>query len=99
MFANHVFLALKIAVERGASNLGLVTDLTDRNLIDILDGSKSGRECDDEFIYFNAVGLAYTDISIAYAMYQKAVAAGVGTMTYLQENMIFEKDLTGKIIL
>ena len=77
---------------------GVITDSDIyANLIDIMDGSKPGRESDEEFIYFNAVGLAYTDISIAYAMYQKALQAGVGTMTHLQENMIFEKDLKGKI--
>jgi len=67
------------------------------NLIDILSGKKPGRENDSEFIYFNAVGLAYTDVSIAYAMYSKAKEAGKGTPTYLQEKMIFEKDLAGKI--
>ena len=69
------------------------------NLIDILDGSKPGRENDSEFIYFDHVGLSYTDISIAHAIYRKAAEAGAGTRSYLQENMIFEKDLRGKIIL
>jgi len=68
------------------------------NLIDILSGDKPGRESEKEFIYFNAVGLAYTDVSIANAMYTMAKKAGKGTQTYLQENMIFEKDLTGKVI-
>lgn len=67
------------------------------NLIDVLSGEKPGRESDDEFIYFNAVGLAYTDMAIANAMYKKALAAGVGRKTYLQESMIFEKDLQGKV--
>ena len=67
------------------------------NLIEVLDGRKAARENDDEFIYFNAVGLAYVDVSIATAMYRKALEAGVGTWTYLQENMIFEKNLEGKI--
>ena len=67
------------------------------NLIDVLDGTLPGRENDDEFIYFDAVGLAYVDVSIAYAMYKRAVEANVGTHSYLQENMIFEKDLAGKI--
>lgn len=77
---------------------GVITDSDIyANLIDILSGDKKGRENDKEFIYFNAVGLAYTDVSIAYAMYKRAVEAGVGTQSYLQEKMIFEKDLTGKI--
>ena len=77
---------------------GLITDdFIYGNLIDVLSGEKPGRENDDEFIYFDAVGLAYTDVSIAYAMYQKAVAAGKGQFNYLQEKMIFQKDLTGKV--
>ena len=67
------------------------------NLIDILSGEKAGRENDEEFIYFNAVGLAYADISIAYAMYEKAKQAQVGSWSRLQEKMIFQKDLTGKV--
>ena len=67
------------------------------NLIDILSGEKSGRENDDEFIYFDAVGLAYVDVSIANAMYEKAKAAGVGNWSYLQENMIFQKNLIGQV--
>lgn len=67
------------------------------NLIEVLDGSKPARESEDEFIYFDAVGLAYVDVSIASAMYRKALEAGVGTWTYLQENMIFEKNLDGKV--
>lgn len=78
---------------------GVITDADIHgNLIDVLSGKIPGRENDREFIYFNAVGLAYVDVSIAYAMYQRALEAGVGTWTYLQENMIFEKDLAGKIV-
>ena len=61
------------------------------NLVDLLDGSKPGRENDDEFTYFNAVGLAYVDVSIAYAMYRRAREAGVGTEMAMQQSMIFEK--------
>ena len=77
---------------------GVITDADIHgNLIDVLSGKVPGRENDKEFIYFNAVGLAYVDVSITYAMYKKCLAAGVGTWTYLQEKMIFEKDLTGKV--
>lgn len=62
------------------------------NIIDILDGSKAGREDENEFIYFNAVGLAYTDIAIAYAMYNIAKNNGFGVKLYLQGNMIFDKE-------
>lgn len=67
------------------------------NLIDILSGEKPGRENDGEFIYFDAVGLSYVDVSIAYAMYNRAKEANVGRWSYLQEKMIFEKDLAGKV--
>ena len=67
------------------------------NLIDILSGEKAGRETDEEFIYFDAVGLSYVDVSIAHAMYSRAKERNLGSWSYLQENMIFEKDLTGKI--
>ena len=77
---------------------GIITDENIHgNLIEILSGEKPGRENDEEFIYFNAVGLAYTDVSIANAMFNKAKAAGKGTPTFLQEKMIFEKDLAGKV--
>ena len=79
---------------------GVITDADIHgNLIDVLSGEKAGRENNEEFIYFNAVGLAYTDISIANAMFEKAKAAGKGQMTYLQEKMIFEKDLSGNVVL
>ena len=67
------------------------------NLIDILSGEKPGRENDGEFIYLDAVGLSYVDVSIAYAMYNRAKEANVGRWSYLQEKMIFEKDLAGKV--
>ena len=77
---------------------GVITDADIHgNLIDVLSGAKPGRENDEEFIYFDAVGLAYVDVSIANAMYECAKAAGVGTWSYMQENMIFEKDLAGKV--
>ena len=60
------------------------------NLADILLDRIPGRENADERIYFNAVGLAYTDVGIAYAMYQRAHAAGMGQDLKIQHEMIFE---------
>jgi len=68
------------------------------DITDIIDGTKIGRENDDEFIYFNAVGLAYVDISIAYSMYSHAVDQDFGKKFALQETMIFDKNLENKII-
>lgn len=60
------------------------------NLSDLVVGNKPGRERPDECIYFNAVGLAYVDIAIAYAMYKRARKAGMGQELTIQEEMIFE---------
>ncbi len=62
------------------------------NLIDIVGGEKPGRQSDEEIIYFNAVGLAYTDIGIAMAMYERALDAGMGQKLKMQSKMIFEHD-------
>jgi len=56
----------------------------------LLSGAMPGRESPAERIYFNAVGLAYTDIAIAYAMYQRACEAGMGQDLKIQHEMIFE---------
>ncbi|NNE91605.1 MAG: ornithine cyclodeaminase family protein [Verrucomicrobiales bacterium] len=60
------------------------------NLVDLVDGTLPGRESDDERTYFNAVGLAYTDVGIAHAMYQRAREAGMGQDLKIQNEMIFE---------
>ena len=60
------------------------------NLIDLVTGEKTGRENDQEKIYFNAVGLAYVDVAIAYAMYNRAKEAGLGQDLKIQNEMIFE---------
>ena len=60
------------------------------NLGRILTGDIAGRESDDERIYFNAVGLAYVDVGIAIAMYQRALEAGLGQDLQIQSEMIFE---------
>lgn len=67
------------------------------NIADIVLGKKAGREREDEFIYFDAVGLAYVDVSIAYAMFKLAESRNSGRMLDLQGSMIFDKNLKGKI--
>jgi len=57
---------------------------------ELIAGEKPGRESDDERIYFNAVGLAYVDVGIAIAMYQRALDAGLGQDLQIQHEMIFE---------
>ncbi|MGB0596641.1 MAG: ornithine cyclodeaminase family protein [Rubripirellula sp.] len=69
-------------------------ELTDQNihgnLVDLIAGRKPGRESDDERIYFNAVGLAYVDVAIAIAMFERASEAGMGQDLQVQHEMIFE---------
>jgi ornithine cyclodeaminase/alanine dehydrogenase-like protein (mu-crystallin family) len=60
------------------------------NLVDLVMGRKPGRESDDERAYFNAVGLAYIDVAIAIAMYERAMEAGMGQDLQVQHEMIFE---------
>ncbi len=62
------------------------------NLIDIVRGEKKGRESEDERVYFNAVGLAYVDVAIAIAMYNRALESGVGQDLTIQDCMIFQHE-------
>ncbi len=68
----------------------LLDDDVHGNLLDLVVGNKPGRESDEEIVYFNAVGLAYTDVAIAYAMFERAKAAGMGQDLKIQNEMIFE---------
>ncbi len=60
------------------------------DLHELVSGHKVGRENDRERIYFNAVGLAYVDVAIGLAMYNRALSADIGTRLDLQQAMIFE---------
>ena len=62
------------------------------DLHELVAGHKAGRESEDERIYFNAVGLAYIDVAIGLAMYQRAISAGTGRKLDLQQCMIFEHE-------
>lgn len=48
------------------------------NLSELIAGTKPGRADDDEFIYFNSVGLSYIDTNFAYYIYNEAVKRGLG---------------------
>ncbi len=63
------------------------------NIVDLVTGKKKGRENEDERIYFNAVGLSYVDISIAMAMYNRAIEFNIGQNLDLQEQMIFQNQM------
>lgn len=55
------------------------------DLKDVISGALRGRENDDEFIYFNSVGLSFIDLNFANETYKMAVQANVG-----QEVVLFE---------
>lgn len=56
------------------------------NLSELIAGIKIGRENDDEFIYFNSVGLSYIDINFANYIYNEARKLDLGTDVVLAES-------------
>ena len=70
----------------------LADDDIHANLVEVVAGEKKGRESSGERVYFNAVGLAYVDVAIAHAMYQRAMEAGAGREIPIQETMIFQHE-------
>ena len=60
------------------------------NLSELIAGIKKGRENDDEFIYFNSVGLSYIDINFANYIYKEAISRGLGQDIVLAENNIVD---------
>jgi alanine dehydrogenase len=70
------FGALRAHVERGLlSEANLHAELGE-----IVAGSRSGRERDDERILFWHRGLATTDLAVGHVLYERAVERGVGTV-------------------
>ena len=55
------------------------------DLASIIDGTVRGRENDDEFIYFNSVGLAFIDVAIAQDVYERVTSLGGGHEWILQD--------------
>ena len=60
------------------------------NLSELIAGTKVGRENDDEFIYFNSVGLSYIDINFANYIYKEAIRRGLYLDVVLAENNIVD---------
>ena len=60
------------------------------NLYEIVAGHKVGRESDDEFIYYNGVGMSYVDVALGNWMYQKAKEQGYGQIITLQDKSMFD---------
>lgn len=68
------------------------------NLYEIVNNVKVGRENDDEFIYFNAVGLSYVDINLAIDMYKKVSNKNLGEIVKLQNKSMFDYDRNSFIL-
>ncbi|NLY08797.1 MAG: ornithine cyclodeaminase family protein [Tissierellia bacterium] len=51
---------------------------------EIISGKKAGRENDDEFIYFNSVGLAFIDMMFAHEIYKFSQDNALGTCYCIQ---------------
>lgn len=60
------------------------------NLSDLISDTKHGRDNDEEFIYFNSVGLSYIDINFANFIYEEAKKRGLGQDVVLAENNIVD---------
>ena len=62
--------------------------LTDQDIYadigEIVFGQKVGRENEDEFIYFNSVGLAYIDVMFANEIYEHMKKGGKGQQFFIQ---------------
>lgn len=56
------------------------------NLSELISGEKIGRENDDEFIYFNSVGLSFIDICFANYIYTEAKKRRLGKDISLTES-------------
>ncbi len=64
------------------------------NLSELIAGTKKGRENDEEFIYFNSVGLSYIDINFANYIYKEAIGRALGQDVLLaKDNMVDYKSL------
>lgn len=53
------------------------------NLVELVTGTKKGRTHDDEFIYFNSVGLSFIDLNFSNYIYKEAVKRNLGTIVPL----------------
>lgn len=60
------------------------------DLHEVICGTKSGRECDEEFIYFNSVGLSFLDVAVANWMYEQTVNKGFGQFVNMKSESMFE---------
>ena len=60
------------------------------NLSDLISGAKIGRQNDEEFIYFNSVGLSYIDINFANYIFEQAKQRGLGQEVVMAEDNVVD---------
>lgn len=58
-------------------------------LPEIISGEKPGRESTSEFIYFNSIGMAFTDIVVAWHLYEQAASLGCGLTLQASDADVF----------
>lgn len=66
------------------------------NLDEVITGKKAGRENDQEFVYFNSVGMSFLDVGLANWMYGKAVKEGKGQTVMMKTESLFDMDIAGE---
>lgn len=60
------------------------------DLDEVIMGLKPGREKDNEFIYFNSVGMSFVDTALAFWMYKKANEKDLGMCIDLKQKSMFD---------
>ncbi len=63
------------------------------DLHELVNRTKDGRSSEGEFTYFNAVGLSYVDVALAFQFYKQVLAHKKGTPIELQSGSLWERDL------
>ena len=65
------------------------------DIADLVDQTKPGRENEQEFTYFNAIGLAYVDVAVANSFYKKVLQNRSGKDYLLQKHGVIDALLEG----
>lgn len=65
----------------------LTDDSIYANLSELVAGTKPGRANDNEFIYFNSVGLSFIDVNFADYIYKEALNRGLGKDIVMSEGV------------
>ena len=65
----------------------------------VVEGTRSGRENDQEIVCFSAIGLSHIDTMLENTKFNKAAACGFGTVLPLQGMAEFEHEIRRKIFL